>query len=105
MQFTQAVPDFEGPQDIFVFDVTDDISDVVLLRHHVIFTRDPEHIQATEFFEFDNRTDPPRAIRSSALPMRLQLDHDTHGAACQGRPCGLGKIRIVLFDFTRILRD
>jgi hypothetical protein len=80
MQFTQAVPDFEGPQEIFVFDVTDDISDVVLLRHHVIFTRDPEHIQATEFFEFDNRTDPPRAIRSSALPMRLQLDHDMHGA-------------------------
>ncbi len=79
--FTQPVTSFDAPMDVFVYDSTEEITDVVLLRHHIIFTRDPEHIQVTEFFEFDNRTDPPRVISASAVPMRLELDHDIHGEA------------------------
>jgi hypothetical protein len=79
--FTQHVTSFDEPMEVFVYDSTDEITDVFILRHHIIFTRDPEHMQVTEFFEFDNRTDPPRVIVASALPMRLELDHDIHGEA------------------------
>lgn len=77
--FSQPVKSFEGPMDVFVYDATDQISDIALLRHHVILSRDPEHMQVTEFLEFDNRTDPPRMIRASALPIRLELAHEIHG--------------------------
>ena len=80
-EFTQHLSGFDAPMDVFVYDSTDEIADVTILRHHVIFTRDPEHIEVTEFFEFDNRTDPPRVINADALPMRLQIDHDVHGEA------------------------
>ena len=80
-EFTQRVTSFDAPVDVFVYDSTDDITDVAILRHHVLFTRDPEHVQVTEFFEFDNRTDPPRAINADALPMRLEIDHEIHGEA------------------------
>lgn len=80
LELRQAVESFDVPMDVFVYESTDQISDVVLLRHHVIFTRDPEHMQVTEFFEFDNRTDPPRIISASARAMRMELDHDIHGA-------------------------
>ena len=78
--FTQPIPGFDAPVDAFYYEATDDVSGIVLLRHHVIFTRDPEHLQVTEFFEFDNRSDPPRLIRAAARPMRLHLAHDVHGA-------------------------
>ena len=78
-EFDQVVSSFDEPMDVFVYDATDQLSDVALLRHHVIFSRDAEHMQVTEFLEYDNRTDPPRLIRASALPMRLHLDHDVHG--------------------------
>jgi hypothetical protein len=80
LAFRQAIPGFDSTVEAFVYESTDDLSGVALLRHHVIFTRDPEHLQVTEFFEFDNRTNPPRAIVGSALPMRLHFGHDTHGA-------------------------
>lgn len=80
-EFTQHITSFDTPMDVFVYDMTDDTAGVVLLRHHLIFTRDPEHIQITEFFEFDNRNDPPRVISANALPMRFHFEHDIHGEA------------------------
>ena len=78
--FPQAIPGFDQPIDAYVYETTDDASAVALIRHHVIFTRDPEHLQVTEFMEFDNRTDPPMVISAAARPMRVHLAHDVHGA-------------------------
>jgi hypothetical protein len=80
-EFTQHVTSFDTPMDVFIYEKTNETTGVALLRHHLIFTRDPEHMQVTEFFEFDNRNDPPRVISADALPMRLELDHDIHGEA------------------------
>ncbi|RKZ11021.1 hypothetical protein DRQ32_06565, partial [bacterium] len=81
IQLRQSIESFDTAMDVFVYDETEVVEDIALLRHHVIFTRDPEHMQVTEYLEFDNRTSPPRIIRASSLPMRLHLDHDMHGAA------------------------
>jgi hypothetical protein len=79
MVFNQQISGFDAPVDAFLYDTTDDLSGVALLRHHVIFTRDPEHLQVTEFIEFDNRSDPPRVINADTRPMRVHLGHDMHG--------------------------
>jgi hypothetical protein len=79
MVFTQSISGFDAPVDAFLYETTDDLSGVTLLRHHVIFTRDPEHLQVTEFMEFENRSEPARVISADARPMRIHLGHDMHG--------------------------
>ena len=39
----EAIPGFDQPIEAYVYDSTDDASAVALIRHHVIFTRDPEN--------------------------------------------------------------
>lgn len=79
VSFSQNVEDITAAQRIEVYDSTTDRGAVEYARHHVIFRRDAEHMVVTELFEFDNRTDPPMTVATSALPMRFGFTNPTHG--------------------------
>jgi len=79
VSFSQNVEDITAPLRVEVFESTDQVTDVEYARHHVVFSRDAEHMVVTELFEFDNRTDPPMTIAASALPMRFGFVNPTHG--------------------------
>ncbi len=102
---TQLVDGFDEEFEVAVFESTDEIEGVRISRHHAVFAKDPDHYQITEFLEYDNASDPPRAIRASALAMRLHLDHDVHGEIEASVGTGSMPVRTTLrpTDQTKVL--
>lgn len=69
----------EATVEFTVYDTTESLVAVDVSVHHAIFQRHGEDVSVMEFMEFENRTDPPRAVWLDNGPIKVEIPDELHG--------------------------